>query len=304
MQKFYMTVGIPGSGKSYVAGTLSDVVIHSSDAIRAEILGNENDQSDQELVFKTLHQRVLDDLSNGKDVVYDATNINYKRRMGFLLRVKALHRAELKLICLFMATPYEVCVARNKARDRVVPESVIERMYHQLDVPMMAEGWDEIRIVGDEDHHNQIDALMTRLSELEHDNPHHTYTVGQHSLAAWQYLMSHYDNVDPVLARATLLHDIGKEKTKVFYDSHQNPTKIAHFYNHERVGAYDSFSYTGDLSPAQRLDIALLIRWHMWPYVVDKSDNPSKTVSKVKNLLGNNIWEQVMVLNACDRKAH
>jgi len=42
----------------------------------------------------------------------------------------------------------------------------------------------------------------------------------------------------------------------------------------------------------------------MWPYAVEKSDNPSKTVSKIKRLLGNDIWNQVMVLNACDRNAH
>ena len=37
---------------------------------------------------------------------------------------------------------------------------------------------------------------------------------------------------------------------------------------------------------------------------VEKSDKPSKTVSKIKRLLGNDIWNQVMVLNACDRNAH
>ena len=91
---------------------------------------------------------------------------------------------------------------------------------------------------------------------------------------------------------------------KVFHDIKGNPTEIAHFYHHERVGAYDSFCYTGDLSPNQRLTVALLIRWHMWPYAVEKSDNPSKTVSKIERLLGNDIWNQVMVLNTCDRNAH
>lgn len=179
---------------------------------------------------------------------------------------------------------------------------VFEGKLHK--VPMMAEGWDEIRIVGDEDRHDQIDTLMLRLSKLEHDNPHHEYTVGQHSMTAWQYLISHYKGADAALLRATLLHDIGKEKTKVFHDIKGNPTEIAHFYHHERVGAYDSFCYTGDLSPNQRLTVALLIRWHMWPYAVEKSDNPSKTVSKIERLLGNDIWNQVMVLNTCDRNAH
>lgn len=304
MPMFYMMVGLPGSGKSFTAESIPNAVVHSSDAIRAEVLGNENDQTQQDLVFQTLHKRVLQDLVDGKDVVYDATNINYKRRIGFLDRVRALYKHDLRTVCLFMATPYEVCLERNNNRERSVPESVIQKMYFKFDVPMMAEGWDEIRIVGDEDRHDQIDTLMLRLSKLEHDNPHHEYTVGQHSMTAWQYLISHYKGADAALLRATLLHDIGKEKTKVFHDIKGNPTEIAHFYHHERVGAYDSFCYTGDLSPNQRLTVALLIRWHMWPYAVEKSGNPSKTVSKIKRLLGNDIWNQVMVLNACDRNAH
>lgn len=40
MQYFYMMVGLPGSGKSVYAGKLPDAVIHSSDAIREEVLGN------------------------------------------------------------------------------------------------------------------------------------------------------------------------------------------------------------------------------------------------------------------------
>lgn len=253
MPMFYMMVGLPGSGKSFTAESIPNAVVHSSDAIRAEVLGDENDQTQQDLVFQTLHKRVLQDLVDGKDVVYDATNINYKRRIGFLDRVRALHKHDLRTVCFFMATPYEVCLERNNNRERSVPESVIQKMYFKFDVPMMAEGWDEIRIVGDEDRHDQIDTLMLRLSKLEHDNPHHEYTVGQHSMTAWQYLISHYKGADAALLRATLLHDIGKEKTKVFHDIKGNPTEIAHFYHHERVGAYDSFCYTGDLSPNQRL---------------------------------------------------
>lgn len=303
MQIFYMMVGLPGSGKSSAASYIQDAVIHSSDAIRDELLGDENDQSKQQDVFDVLHKRVLNDLKAGKNAVYDATNISYKRRMGFLHQVRALHIPELKTMCVFLATPYEKCLEQNAARDRVVPEDVIKRMYTKFDVPMYGEGWDMISIMGDEDLSGQVDALMTRLSKLEHDNPHHAYTVGQHSLAALQYLIHHYDYND-VLYRATLLHDIGKEKTKVFQDAKGNPSETAHFYGHERVGAYDSICYTKDLCASDRLNIALLIRWHMWPYAVEKSDHPAKTLAKIKHLIGDEMWDQAMILNACDRRAH
>lgn len=305
MQYFYMMVGLPGSGKSFTAESINNAVVHSSDSIRAEILGDENDQTKQDLVFRTLHKRVLQDLADGKDVVYDATNINYKHRIGFLDCVRALHKHDLCTVCLFMATPYEACLDRNNGRERIVPEAVIRKMYLKFDIPMMAEGWDEIRINNDDEWGVfRLEETMKRLSAIEHDNPHHKFTVGQHCLATLAYLNNHYPDADIALKRAAILHDIGKEKTKVFVDSKGNPTNIAHYFQHERVGAYDSFSYTGDLSADQRLKVALLIRWHMWPYVVDKSDNPSKTVCKAKHLLGNNIWNQVMVLNDCDRNAH
>lgn len=169
MPMFYMMVGLPGSGKSFTAESIPNAVVHSSDAIRAEVLGDENDQTQQDLVFQTLHKRVLQDLVDGKDVVYDATNINYKRRIGFLNRVRALHKHDLRTVCLFMATPYEVCLERNNNRERSVPESVIQRMYFKFDVPMMAEGWDEIRIVGDEDRHDQIDSVFLKAIKRKAD---------------------------------------------------------------------------------------------------------------------------------------
>lgn len=304
MQTFYMMSGLPGSGKSFAASGLPDTVIHSSDAIRAEILGDESIQDKQDLVFQTLHNRVLQDLSNGKNVVYDATNINYKRRMEFLQNVKALRIPELQTVCVFMATPYEECLERNKNRGRFVPVSVIRRMYEKFDIPMICEGWDSIWIKDSGYLYPKVHDTINWLCMIGHDNPHHTLSIGQHCVAAQMYLKKHYPDADFVLNQATLLHDIGKETTKVFHDSNGNPTEIAHYYHHERVGAYDSFAYTTNMSNKDRLRTALLIRWHMWPFVVAKSDSPAKTENKIKRLVGEDIWRQIMTLHDCDLHAH
>jgi predicted kinase len=74
----FITVGLPGSGKSTWMENHKeelDMIIHSSDAIREEF-GNINDQSKNDLVFQTLHNRVKEDLLNGKNVCYDATNLS------------------------------------------------------------------------------------------------------------------------------------------------------------------------------------------------------------------------------------
>lgn len=314
MPTFTMMVGLPGSGKSTIAHTFSpDDVVYSSDAIRAELFGDERDMDHNDVVFDTLHQRIFDGLFAGQDVVYDATNINYKRRMQFLRQVRALD-ADITTHCAFCYAPYEVCLVRNADRQNPVPESAIHDMYTKFDVPMYAEGWDYINVyetASDEMFadpcatHHRIDQLLCRLSKIQQGNPHHDYTIGQHCVEAYQQLLLNFTSscITPILSRATLLHDIGKEKTKVFVDAKGNQSDVAHYYNHERVGAYDSFLYTKDMDDAERLRVAALIRWHMWPYVVDRSTSPGKTLQKVRRLLGD-MWSDIERMNYCDRIAH
>jgi predicted kinase len=158
MIEFIMMVGLPASGKSTMAKILAeeyDANIHSSDAIRAELSGDINNQTINDLVFKTLHNRVKEDLLNGKSCVYDACNISYKRRVAF---IKELKNIPCEKICVLMATPYTASITNNANRDRVVPETVIKRMYCNLQVPHYFEGWDGIKIC-----HNNTDKLTKEL---------------------------------------------------------------------------------------------------------------------------------------------
>ena len=70
-----------------------------------------------------------------------------------------------------------------------------------------------------------------------------------------------------MMGTAGLYHDIGKRKTKVFHDGHDNPTNEAHYYGHASVGSYmwlASEEACGvDIRDA--LQIAALIAWHMVP---------------------------------------
>ena len=84
---FVMMVGLPASGKSTYVKELAEemrAVICSSDAIRKELCGDENSQDNNEEVFKLLHSRIKECLKKGVNVIYDATNINSKRRRAFL----------------------------------------------------------------------------------------------------------------------------------------------------------------------------------------------------------------------------
>lgn len=117
MQKFLMLMGISGSGKSTLAQALArncDYKIFSSDGLREELFGDATDQAHNSEVFDELHRRILKALDAGESCVYDATNLNRKRRIQFLERLKKYK--ELKKGIVVLATPVDFCVTRDAAR--------------------------------------------------------------------------------------------------------------------------------------------------------------------------------------------
>lgn len=79
------------------------------------------------------------DLYHGKDVVYDATNLKASYRVEFLDTLRLLN---CKKVCVFVDTPFEVCIKRNEERERTVPKDAMDRMKRFLEPPTFAEGWD------------------------------------------------------------------------------------------------------------------------------------------------------------------
>lgn len=147
MAKFFILCGLPGSGKSFIAEKLKrdeNALIFSSDAIRAELYGSEEDQAHNGEVFVVLHKRLTQALHAGKNVIYDATNISAKRRSAFLKQLKGI---ECEKIAVYLDTPIELCIARNAKRARHVPENVIRNMYNNFTKPTLAEGFDNIIVI-------------------------------------------------------------------------------------------------------------------------------------------------------------
>lgn len=134
-------VGIPGSGKTTYAKKLVESmeasVLISSDDIRAE-LGDVNDMSKNKEVFAIMNQRVKDKLNNGYFVCYDATSLTKEVRKNLIDEMK-LHCQSF--VAVFINTPLEIALERNKSRDRVVPEDVIKDMFKKLQPPVIDEGF-------------------------------------------------------------------------------------------------------------------------------------------------------------------
>lgn len=237
MNYLFVLVGISGSGKSWFANESlkENFEVFSSDAIRAEVFGDETDQSHNQEVFEILHKRLRLALKTGKNCVYDATNLNRKRRMAFL---KSIQDIDCKKFCFVVATPFELCIKRDENRVRSVGRKVIHRQISQFQLPLKEEGWDEVFI-----HHNDEISYPSIYSyfpeeDVSHDcAPYHYEGITEHMDMTLRELLKN-GKVTPALAEATAFHDVGKFYTKSFYDKKGNRQNRASYYGHENWSAY------------------------------------------------------------------
>ena len=113
-----MLCGLPGSGKTTYAERIcaneKDFVHISSDKIRKELFGNEEDQEHNEQVFQEMFKRVKESFRNNKNVIYDACNISYKKRMDLLKRLDSYN---LEKTCVVIYSEYDKCLHFNKSRE-------------------------------------------------------------------------------------------------------------------------------------------------------------------------------------------
>lgn len=105
-----MLVGISGSGKSTFAKEIKywgelegeNVEIFSSDEIRKELYGDASIQKDHEKVFRILHSRVKEALSQGKTAVYDACNLSAKDEELFFRKFRNIKRQNIVSLLLLI----------------------------------------------------------------------------------------------------------------------------------------------------------------------------------------------------------
>ena len=300
MAKFIMMAGLPGSGKSAYAEQLAKIdnyIIHASDKIREE-MGDINDQSKNEQVFVTLHRRVKEDLKNGKNVIYDATNLNRRRRMAFLRELKNIpcHK-----ICVLIATPYELCVVQNFKRERRVPVEVIWNMVLRFQMPSTHEGFDEVIVHYEreewKEYHGDIEEHVRSLCDFNQDNSHHTLTLGDHMLSAMDNVLHLNGHVYDDVVLAALSHDIGKNYTKSFYNKKGELGTEAHYYNHSNYGSYSSLFFKYPMYGDKEY-IALLIELHMRPHLEWKQSEKAR--QRDIRIFGKTIYNDVMMLHLGD----
>ena len=114
-------IGAAASGKStFAARHFPADRIVSSDRIRGEASGPTSDDT----VFAELHRQVQVRLAEGLVAVVDATNTDWMWRAELIADARRYGR---RAIAIVFNLPLDVCLARNAARSRTVPASVIGR---------------------------------------------------------------------------------------------------------------------------------------------------------------------------------
>lgn len=283
MTSFTMLVGLPGCGKStYAAKT--DAVVCSSDQIRETLHLTDNNK-----VFAELDRQVRTALRSGMDVVYDATNLNRKKRISYL---KNLSRFDIRKKVVCFATPLSICKKQNLMRDEkwIVPDSVYDKFIRCFQIPAMYEGWNE---VGFEFNIRPYDPVFSfeKADVFDQENPHHTLTLGEHLRQAAEYADRH-GFAD--LHDACLYHDVGKLVTKSFSDG-KGPTDVAHYFGHDNASAY---IYLSEIAADPYT--ANLINWHMMPFNWDQNPNAKE---KARLLIGDDMMEDIDKIHCADMSA-
>lgn len=281
--RLYVMCGLPASGKSFVAEELAfiedDLTIFSSDKYREKLLGNENDQTNNQLVFDTLYKDLRNHLEQGKSAIFDATNTTLKSRLTIMEKLKGI---DCKKIIHIMTTPYEICVQRDKNRKRSVGESVIYKFLSSFQCPQYFEGWDNIKIEPTSVCPNEFDLfrfydLITYMMTFDQENPHHLFTLGQHSKNIYNKFVN---DADQIRALAGIFHDIGKLKTKK-----KDEAGIAHYYNHDNIGTYILLSnpnvVLNDLDHPDFLEVLFYINYHMKAHKDFRGEKAYKKYCKI-----------------------
>ena len=142
--KLYIMCGLPDSGKTTKAAALAEetgATVISHDAYYKTVI-RPSDVVTREMLERVTENALADvktHLENGEDVIYDAVNTKAKNRRAVLEKCMV---EGVYTVCVYIATPLEVCESRGGMWSRVFAQS--------FEPPTPDEGFDELLILAGE----------------------------------------------------------------------------------------------------------------------------------------------------------
>lgn len=140
-------IGIPGSGKTTFLRALAErrgYAYVNKDALREELLGDIEDQSQNRAIWLESNRRIKEALAEGQTVVLDSTHAERWKREELVAFLR--ESGARTVVAVYFSVPLEVALQRNTGRERAVPESAIRSLESLLmrSPPTTEEGFDAV----------------------------------------------------------------------------------------------------------------------------------------------------------------
>ncbi len=128
---------LPGMGKDYYIDSLKlDIPIISLDAIRRKNKIDPTDKKRNGWVVQEAKEQAKTYLRQGQDFIWNATNITTLMRKQ-LIDLFVDYGAYVKIV--YIEKPYKAWRTQNKNREFPLPDNVLDKMLHDLEIPQKTE---------------------------------------------------------------------------------------------------------------------------------------------------------------------
>jgi len=152
MARLILMIGLPGSGKSFLAQKLAEGDPSyrriSTDAIRGQLFGDEAFQGPWLKIWSRVREQFQEAIAHDAVAIYDATNARRRNRRDAIREVRRMGFESVS--GLWVNSPLELCLDRNRKRSRRVPEAIVLKMHRQLTdaPPTLQDGFDRLIELG------------------------------------------------------------------------------------------------------------------------------------------------------------
>jgi predicted kinase len=159
MPEAIFLVGIPCSGKSTYVEKLKKMKYWENSVVLSTDSYIEKEAQRMGLTYNQIFDDVIGDATRelelqlnmakdkGKNIIWDQTNLSVKSRRKKLLKIPSFYARGV----IYFEISLEEALERNNHREgKFIPESILKRMYHQLEIPTKNEDFDYVERVNDE----------------------------------------------------------------------------------------------------------------------------------------------------------